>query len=229
MAKSKTANTKTTAPETKKEEVVATTVAEPAAEVAVEAAETASALSVLDTFVKNMQENVKYQQVLLKNLTAVRRELKTLQERVEKLEAKAAKSVKAPRRGGNGQPLRKKVPVYSAAFSDFINKNHSSLKNKDGSMIVTALEKDGEGHIVVSREDCLKMVNAYIRQHNLNKFDDKKLISLDATLQKIISPKGKDGKAITYKDAAGKDMKNVCAYKDIMGSIAPHLKAPVKA
>lgn len=99
-------------------------------------AETVSALTALDMFVKNMQENIKYQTVLLKNLATVRKELKTLQERVEKLEAKAAKGTKAPRKGGNGQPLRNKVPVYSAAFADFIVKQQPTLKNKDGSLIV---------------------------------------------------------------------------------------------
>lgn len=199
-----------------------------AAPAAVEVAETVSAIATLDTFVKNMQENIKYQQVLLKNLAAVRKELKTLQERVEKLEAKAAKGVKVPRKGGNGQPLRNKVPVYSAAFADFIVKQHATLKNKDGSLIVDKVEKNADGHVTVSREACLKMVAAYIRENKLNKFDDKKLISLDSVLQKIITPKTKEGKPVVYKDANGKDMKNVCSYKDLMGSIAPHLKAPAK-
>jgi len=184
-------------------------------------------LETLDAFVKNMQENIKYQQVMLKTLTAVRRELKSLTERVVKLEAKAAKAsqVKASRkRGGNGQPLRKSVPVYSKEFSAFIEKHHGNLLNKDGSKIVETIEKDEAGHVLVSREACLKLVAAYIRQHNLNKFEDKKLISLDSELQKIISPKDKDGKPIVYNDAKGKAMKNVCSYKDLMGSIAPHLK-----
>jgi hypothetical protein len=185
-------------------------------------------LATLDAFIKNMQENIKYQQVMLKTLTAVRRELKTLTERVGKLEAKAAKAtqVKASRkRGGNGQPLRKSVPVYSKDFSAFIEKHHGALLNKDdGSKIVETIEKDEAGHVLVSREACLKLVAAYIRQNNLNKFDDKKLISLDGELQKIISPKDKDGNAIVYNDAKGKAMKNVCSYKDLMGSIAPHLK-----
>jgi len=207
--------------------VAATPVVAAAAAATETVAETVSALTALDMFVKNMQENIKYQTVLLKNLATVRKELKTLQERVEKLEAKAAKGTKAPRKGGNGQPLRNKVPVYSAAFADFIVKQQPTLKNKDGSLIVDKIEKNADGHVTVSREACLKMVAAYIRENKLNKFDDKKLISLDSALQKIIAPKSKDGKPITYKDAAGKDMKNVCSYKDLMGSIAPHLKAPV--
>ena len=219
----KTAPKAAAAPVAEKPAAVAAPVEEPATATEPEM----TPLETLDAFVKNMQENIKYQQVMLKTLTAVRRELKSLTERVVKLEAKAAKAsqVKASRkRGGNGQPLRKSVPVYSKTFSAFIEKHHGALLNKDGSKIVETIEKDEAGHVLVSREACLKLVAAYIRQHNLNKFEDKKLISLDSELQKIISPTDKEGNPIVYNDAKGKAMKNVCSYKDLMGSIAPHLK-----
>jgi len=154
----------------------------------------------LDKEVKNMKK-----QVIAKN------------KRLAKLESKSKKSKK--RSGEN--VLAKPQPIYTEVFQQFIEKNHSNLTDKNGDIIMSELSYNDEGRLMVSRSDCLKLVNAYVRMNNLQYPDQKKRIKMDSTMKRLFpdlaEKKDKKGKVIEEEN---------CYYHSLMQGISPHLKAP---
>ena len=72
------------------------------------------------------------------------------------------------------------------------------------------------------RENCLKLVNAYVRQNELQKYDDKKRIKMDVELSKLFP------ELTEQKDKKGKvTQEENCYFHTLMGGINRHLKPQV--
>ena len=111
-----------------------------------------------------------------------------------------------------------KTPITNAEFKAFVENNYEALNNKDGQQILTELSYDDNKRLTVSRENCLRLVNSYVRQNSLQKYEDKKRIQMDATLQGLFPELAevKTGKKVTQEEN--------CYFHTLMGGISRHLK-----
>lgn len=133
----------------------------------------------IQKLVLDWQVNLKYQSLLIKNLVSIKREVKHLKNKTKKT-------------------TNLKIPIHSTEFANFIIQYQPILKDKVGNLILKTLEKDTSGNILIRYNKCLKMINTYIRVFNLKCPEDKKLIVLDETLQKIF--RVEQTRTCTYKD-----------------------------
>lgn len=142
---------------------------------------------------KQLKQNATMIAMILKIATKLNQDNKKLDrayaaelKKMEKLMSK--KSVvggKKKRSGSSG--LDKKLPIQTQDFRTFIEKNYQQLKDKDGNQIITELvyDQEGDGSLMISRKDALKIITAYVKHHNLQTYEDKKRIKMDKTLQKL--------------------------------------------
>jgi len=142
---------------------------------------------------KQLKQNATMIAMILKIATKLNQDNKKLDrayaaelKKMEKIMSK--KSVvggKKKRSGSSG--LDKKLPIQTQDFRTFIEKNYQQLKDRDGNQIITELvyETEGDGSLLISRKDALKIITAYVKHHNLQTYEDKKRIKLDKTLQKL--------------------------------------------
>lgn len=108
-------------------------------------------------------------------------------------------ATKKQRSGSSG--LDKLLPIQTAEFRSFVEKNYQQLNDKDGNTILTELAiNETDGSLLLSRKTALKLITAYVKHHNLQQYDDKKRIKMDKTLQKLFPDnaerKEKDGSVI---------------------------------
>ena len=119
-----------------------------------------------------------------------------------------------------GNQLKKFQPVYTKEFTTFIEQNHQTLNNKAGEQILTSLSYDEDGRLLISRENCLRLVNSYVRQSDLQQYEDKKRIKMDDTLSGLfpeLAEQKKGSKVIQEEN---------CYFHTLMGGISRHLKNP---
>ena len=138
------------------------------------------------------------------------------QKRTAKMSQKSAGG-KKKRSGTNG--LDKLIPIQTPDFQGFVEKNYQNLKDKDGNQIITELAYDGENALLISRKSALKIITAYVKANNMQKYDDKKRIAMDATLKKLFPDHAEK------KDKSGKVIKEEeFFFYSIMGALSKHLK-----
>ena len=157
-------------------------------------------------------------QKLQKRSKDLKQRVTAKERRRTRMEQKKAANKK---KGGSGG-LKKLQPVYTDSFRAFVEKHHQELKDKSGEVILSSLEYDSETQkLLVSREACLKLVNAYVRQNSLQQYEnDKKRIKMDATLKQLFPElaEQKEGKKVVREEN--------CYFHTLMGGINSHLKAP---
>ena len=158
-------------------------------------------------------------QKLQKRSKDLKQRVTAKERRRTRMEMKKAANKK---KGGSGG-LKKLQPVYTDEFRCFVEKHHQELKDKEGTVILESLEYDTESKkLLVSRESCLKLVNAYVRQKSLQQYEnDKKRIKMDATLRELFPElvEEKQGKKVVREEN--------CYFHTLMGGINRHLKVPV--
>ena len=132
---------------------------------------------------------------LNKRCKELQRRVTAKERRLKRLEQKKLSNKK---KGGSGG-LKKLQPVYTSEFRLFVESQHQSLNDRKGDIILETLDYDDEGNLLISRENCLKLVNAYVRQNELQKYDDKKRIKMDVELSKLFPElaEKKEGKKVS--------------------------------
>jgi len=154
---------------------------------------------------------------LNKRCKELQRRVTAKERRLKRLEQKKLSNKK---KGGSGG-LKKLQPVYTSEFRLFVESQHQCLNDRKGDIILETLDYDDEGNLLISRENCLKLVNAYVRQNELQKYDDKKRIKMDVELSKLFPElaEQKEGKKVTQAEN--------CYFHTLMGGINRHLKPQV--
>ena len=153
-------------------------------------------------------------QKLQKEARVLLKRVNQKEKRLEKLESKKANKKKS----NAGNQLKKLQPIYTAEFTAFVENNYESLNNKEGEQILTELSYDDNKRLTVSRENCLRLVNSYVRQNKLQGYEDRKRIMMDATLKGLFPELAevKSGKKVTQEEN--------CYFHTLMGGISRHLK-----
>jgi len=135
------------------------------------------------------------------------------QKKVQKQLQKST-ATKKQRTGPNG--LDKLVPVKTAEFKNFIEKNYQQLNDKDGNPILSTLSYDDNHNLLLSRKSALQIVTAYVKHHDLQKYEDRKRIKMDKVLQKLFPD------CAERKDENGNPVEENFYFYSIMGALSPH-------
>lgn len=146
----------------------------------------------------------------------IQRNLNIERKRNKKIISKST-STKKQRSGSKG--LAKLVPIQTADFRNFVEKNYQLLNDKNGNQILTDLVYDeNDGSLMISRKTALSLVNSYAKLHSLQQYEDKKRIKMDKTLQKLFPNYAE------RKDADGSTVEENFYFCSIMGALTDHLK-----
>lgn len=111
------------------------------------------------------------------------REYQIEKKRMEKALSKKGGKEKKKRTGSTG--LDKQISIKTSEFRQFVEKNYQQLNDKDGNQVITELTYSDDGSLQISRKKALQFVTAYVKHHELQKYEDKKRIKMDKTLQKL--------------------------------------------
>ena len=179
------------------------------------------------TNVERVNQLVKFVKQLNVLVARMNKQAKDLQRRVvakekrlERLEERKASNKK---KGGSGG-LKKLQPVYGAEFQSFIETHHKSLytKGSDGKptedLILAELQYDDEHHLMVNREDALKLVNAYVKQNDLQQYEDKKRIQMNDEMKAIFPTLAE------HTNADGEVVEENCYFHTLMKGISRNFK-----
>jgi hypothetical protein len=149
-----------------------------------------------------------------KQLKSLEKDYRSFVRRYNKMEEKRKQNKKK----GGSTGLKKMIPVTTTAFSSFVEKFHG-LKDKHDNVVYAELQYDASGNLLVSREQALRLVNAYIADRKLQKYDDKKRIKMDPQLKTLFPM------LCEHKDASGKVVEENCYFHTLMKGIATHLQS----
>jgi hypothetical protein len=179
------------------------------------------------TNVERVNQLVKFVKQLNVLVARMNKQAKDLQRRVvakekrlERLEERKASNKK---KGGSGG-LKKLQPVYGAEFQSFIETHHKSLysKGSDGKptedLILAELQYDDDHHLMVNREDALKLVNAYVKQNDLQQYEDKKRIQMNDEMKAIFPTLAE------HTNADGEVVEENCYFHTLMKGISRNFK-----
>ena len=119
---------------------------------------------------------VKGSRNIQQGIRKMERDLRKLDKRL-----KTKKNSKSSTNGNKG--LQQLKPIYTTTMKDFFEKFHT-LKDRNGDVIYENLQYDSE-HLLVSRDHALKLVTSYVRENQLQKYDNKKRIKMDVELSKL--------------------------------------------
>ena len=155
-------------------------------------------------------------QKLQKKARDLHKRVQSREKRLMKLEERKANKKKT----NAGNQLKKLQPVFTSEFTTFIEQNYQTLNNKSDEQILDSLSYSDSGQLLVSRENCLRLVNSYVRQTSLQQYDDKKRIKMDETLQGLFPELAevKKGTKVIQEEN--------CYFHTLMGGISRHLKDP---
>jgi hypothetical protein len=149
-----------------------------------------------------------------KQLKSLEKDYRSFVRRYNKMEEKRKQNKKK----GGSTGLKKMIPVTTTAFKTFVEKFHG-LKDKHDNVVYTELQYDATGNLLVSREQALRLVNAYIADKKLQKYDDKKRIKMDPQLKTLFPM------LCEHKDASGNVVEENCYFHTLMKGIATHLQS----
>ena len=142
--------------------------------------------------------------------------IKKMEREISKLDKKFKKNKTSKANNGN-KGLQQLKPVYTSTMKKFFEANHQ-LKDRNGNVICENLTYDSE-NLLVSRDQALKLVNAYIREHDLQQYpENKRRIKMNATLSELFPElaEQKQGKKVVREEN--------CYYHTLMGAIARHFR-----
>ena len=142
--------------------------------------------------------------------------IKKMEREISKLDKKFKKNKTSKANNGN-KGLQQLKPVYTSTMKKFFEENHQ-LKDRNGNVICENLTYDSE-NLLVSRDQALKLVNAYIREHDLQQYpENKRRIKMNATLSELFPElaEQKQGKKVVREEN--------CYYHTLMGAIARHFR-----
>lgn len=149
-----------------------------------------------------------------KQLKSLEKDYRSFVRRYNKMEEKRKQNKKK----GGSTGLKKMIPVTTTTFKTFVEKFHG-LKDKHDNVVYTELQYDASGNLLVSREQALRLVNAYIADKKLQKYDDKKRIKMDPQLKTLFPM------LCEHKDASGNVVEENCYFHTLMKGIATHLQS----
>jgi chromatin remodeling complex protein RSC6 len=150
-----------------------------------------------------------------KQLKALEKDYRSFVRRFNKMEEKRKQNKKK----GGSTGLKKMIPVTTASFKTFVEKFHG-LKDKHEQVVYAELQYDAAGNLLISREQALRLVNAYIADKKLQKFaEDKKRIKMDPQLKTLFPM------LCEHKDASGNVVEENCYFHTLMKGIATHLQS----
>lgn len=150
-----------------------------------------------------------------KQLKALEKDYRSFVRRFNKMEEKRKQNKKK----GGSTGLKKMIPVTTASFKSFVEKFHG-LKDKHEQVVYAELQYDAAGNLLISREQALRLVNAYIADKKLQKFaEDKKRIKMDPQLKTLFPM------LCEHKDASGNVVEENCYFHTLMKGIATHLQS----
>lgn len=209
---------------TKKEEAVEEASQEPEAqaETTTEEVEEDSIEKRCSVIMELVLMNKKSTDALYQETKKLLRDVLSERKKTQKIIAKT-NSTKKQRTGAKG--VEKLVPIQTAEFRTFVEKNYQQLSDKNGNQIITTLTyDDNDGSLLIGRASALSLVIAYAKLHNLQQYEDKKRIKMDKTLQKLFP------KFAERKESDGSVKEEDFYFKSIMEGLTAHLpKKVVKA
>lgn len=157
----------------------------------------------------------KYSETIVAEMKKLQKNYNIERKKNKKIISKST-SAKKQRSGSKG--LDKLVKVKTADFRTFVEKNHQQLNDKNGNQILTTLIYDeNDGSLMISRKVALKLLTSYAKQHELQKYEDRKRIKMDKTLQKLF-PNHAERKADD-----GSVVEENFYFCSIMGALTDHL------
>lgn len=174
-----------------------------------------TALSLQESY-RVMQEMFNKQFKQLRSFIA---EVRKAERNIRKHEKRAAKKSRARAEGGNANKgVQQPKPVYSSTMKSFFEKYHT-MKDRKGNVICDELHYDDDGHLLVSRDQALKLVTSYVRENNLQQYENKRRIKMDATLTSLFpelaAQTDKKGKVINEENMY---------FHTIMKALSPHFR-----
>jgi hypothetical protein len=149
-----------------------------------------------------------------KQLKSLEKDYRSFVRRYNKMEEKRKQNKKK----GGSTGLKKMIPVTTTTFKAFVEKFHE-LKDKHENVVYAELQYDASGNLLISREQALRLVNAYIADKKLQKYDDKKRIKMDPQLKTLFPM------LCEHKDTSGKVVEENCYFHTLMKGIATHLQS----
>lgn len=204
--------------ETHVETHVETPAVEAAAETTGETTETSEEQSIQERVASMLEMNRMMGALhgkIQKQLKALEKDYRSFVRRYNKMEEKRKQNKKK----GGSTGLKKMIPVTTASFKSFVEKFHG-LTDKHNNVVYAELQYDAAGNLLISREQALRLVNAYIADKKLQKFaEDKKRIKMDPQLKTLFPM------LCEHKDASGKVVEENCYFHTLMKGIATHLQS----
>lgn len=172
-------------------------------------------VNVMDALILGLTENI----ATMKELTLrSQQDLKKLVRELQIERKKAGSGKKKEKKVRNGSTgLDNKLKVVTSDFRQFVEKNYQQLKDSDGNQIVSELNYDSDGSLLISRKQAHKFVNSYVKMHKLQYEDNGKRIHLDKTFQKLFpenAEKKEKGVVVREEDFY---------FTSVMKAISPHL------
>jgi len=172
-------------------------------------------VNVIDALIVGLTENIAtMKELTLRSQQDLKKLVRELQ--IERKKAGAGKKKeKKVRNGSTG--LDNKLKVVTSDFRQFVEKNYQQLKDSDGNQIVSELNYDSDGSLLISRKQAHKFVNSYVKMHKLQYEDNGKRIHLDKTFQKLFpenAEKKEKGVVVREEDFY---------FTSVMKAISPHL------
>ena len=154
---------------------------------------------------------LKGSRALSQNIRKTERQLRRLDKRL---------SAKKARGGSSGNKgLQTLKPVFSQEMKSFIEKHHT-LQDRKGNVIYEQLQYDSDNQLLASRDHVLKLVTSYVRVNELQKYENKKRIMMDAELTTLFPTlaerKDKSGKVVQEEN---------CYYHTLMKAFSRHFKS----
>ena len=201
---------------------------EPVAAAAVEAPEEVVESQEEETIESQMVKMMVSAANAQKHITSILQDMKKLhknylaeKKKNQKILSKST-ATKKQRSGSNG--LDKLVPIKTTEFRTFIEKNYQQLNDKDGNQILGTLNyDDSDGSLLLSRKSALQIVTAYVKHHNLQQYEDKKRIKMDATLKKLFPDNAE------RKEKDGSVVEENFYFYSIMGALSRHFNKEEEA
>jgi hypothetical protein len=188
---------------------------EAAAETAVETSEEQSIQERVSSMLEMNRMMGALHAKIQKQLKALEKDYRSFVRRYNKMEEKRKQNKKK----GGSTGLKKMIPVTTASFKSFVESFHG-LTDKHNNVVYAELQYDGAGNLLISREQALRLVNAYIADRKLQKFaEDKKRIKMDPQLKTLFPM------LCEHKDAGGKVVEENCYFHTLMKGIATHLQS----
>ena len=146
------------------------------------------------------------------------RDVSIMAKQTDKRYKKLSKTKRSKPKNNSNSGLQQLKPIYTQEMREFVE-NHRNLTDKHNNVIFEGdLSYDSE-HLLISRNQALKLVNAYVRVNKLQDSEQKRKINMDKTMNRLFP------ELSAVKDKKGKvTQEENCYYQSLMGAIARHFR-----